>query len=45
MAKKSDDYNFVFVHILDGKEVTREEIIQHIIKKYPKKKPACSGDN
>jgi hypothetical protein len=35
MAKKFN-YEFNFHYILDGKEITEEEAIQHIMKKYPK---------
>jgi hypothetical protein len=37
MSKKSPALNVIFVHRIDGVEVSKEEVIRRFIKKYPKK--------
>lgn len=37
MARKPKEYKVTFIHILNGKEVSREEIIKYIAQKYGKK--------
>jgi len=37
-SKKNDRYNFKFIYCLNGKEITKDEAIQHVVDMQKKRK-------
>ena len=41
MARKSNDYHFEFVYILNGKVISKKEALEYITKKQAEKKTSA----